>query len=168
LHRDLESGNLDAATGVIMILDRLENAELYYPLNPIFASACEYLRKTDFSQMAHGRHEIDGDRLYVMINRVNGRGREGAKFESHRRYIDIQYTIAGPDEIGWRPVSECRQIDMPYDPQKDMGLFGDKPEVWVTVPAGSFAIFFPGDAHAPLGAPPSCQLIKAVMKVSID
>ena len=151
-----------------MILDRLENAELYYPLNPGFAAACEYLRKTDFSQLAHGRHEVDGDRLFVMINRVTGRGRERAKLESHRRYIDIQFTIAGPDEIGWRPVSECQQILVPYDSQTDMVLFGDKSDVWVAVPPESFAIFFPGDAHAPLGAPKNIELVKAVMKVAVD
>ncbi|MBS0264119.1 MAG: YhcH/YjgK/YiaL family protein [Planctomycetes bacterium] len=146
----------------------MENAELYYPLNPGFAPACEYLRRTDFSALAHGRHEIDGDRLFVMINRVSGRGREGAKFESHRRYIDIQYTIAGPDEIGWKAVPECRQVEMPYDSQKDMGLFGDTPEIWVSVPPGHFAIFFPEDAHAPLGAPTIRPLVKAVMKIAVD
>jgi YhcH/YjgK/YiaL family protein len=151
-----------------MILDRLKNAERYYPLNAGFAPACEYLRRTDFTTMTPGKHEIDGERLYVMVNKGLGRGRDGAKLEAHRRYIDIQYTIAGPDEIGWRPLQECRQIETPFDTQTDFGLFADRPEVWVAVPPGSFAIFFPDDAHAPLGAATDCNLVKAVMKVAVD
>jgi len=151
-----------------MILDRLENAEQYYPLHAGFAQACDYLRRTDFTKMTPGKNEVDGERLYVMLNKAPGRGREGAKLEAHRRYIDIQYTIVGPDEIGWRPLKACGQIDTPFDAEKDFGLFADRPEAWIAVPAGSFAIFFPEDAHAPMGAATDCQLLKAVMKVAVD
>lgn len=151
-----------------MILDRLENAERYYPLNAGFAPACDYLRRTDFTKMTPGKHEVDGERLYVMLNKGPGRGREGAKLEAHRRYIDIQYTIVGPDEIGWSPLGACRQIEAPFDAEKDFGLFADRPAAWIAVPAGSFAIFFPDDAHAPMGAGADCQLFKAVMKVAVD
>jgi len=151
-----------------MILDRLDNAERYFPLNAGFAEACDYLRRTDFSQMTPGKHEIDGERLYVVLNKGPGRGHEGARLEAHRRYIDIQYTIDGPDEIGWTPLKSCRQLHTPFDAEKDFGLFADSPESWIAVPAGSFAIFFPDDAHAPMGASPGCQLLKAVMKVAVD
>lgn len=151
-----------------MILDRLENAERYYPLHAGFAQACDYLRRTDFTKMAPGKHEVDGERLYVMLNKGLGRGREAAKLEAHRRYIDIQYTIVGPDDIGWRPLKACRQIDTPFDSEKDFGLFADRPEAWIAVPPGSFAIFFSEDAHAPMGAGTGCALLKAVMKVAVD
>ena len=151
-----------------MILDRLENAEQYYSLHAGFAQACDYLRRTDFTKMTPGKHEVDGERLYVMLNKGLGRGRDGAKLEAHRRYIDIQYTIVGPDEIGWRPLKACGRIDTPFDAEKDFGLFADRPESWIAVPHGSFAIFFPEDAHAPMGASTDCQLLKAVMKVAID
>jgi biofilm protein TabA len=151
-----------------MILDRLENASRYFALNAGFAQACDYLRRTDFTNMPPGRNEIDGDRLYVMLNKGSGRGRDAVRLEAHRKYIDIQYTITGPDDIGWRPLAQCGQIHTPFDSQKDFGLFSDTPEIWVTVPPGCFAIFFPEDAHAPMGAPTDCRLLKAVMKVAID
>jgi YhcH/YjgK/YiaL family protein len=151
-----------------MILDRLENAARYYPLHAGFALACDYLRRTDFTKMAPGKHNVDGERLYVMLNKGPGRGRDGARLEAHRSYIDIQFTITGPDEIGWSPLAACRQIETPFDPGKDFGLFSDRPEAWVAVPPGSFAIFFPDDAHAPMGAGTDCELLKAVMKVAVD
>jgi hypothetical protein len=41
-------------------------------------------------------------------------------------------------------------------------------EAWITVPPGSFTIFFPDDAHAPMGAEIGCEFLKAVMKVAVD
>jgi YhcH/YjgK/YiaL family protein len=151
-----------------MILDRLENAERYFPLHAGFKTACEFLRRTDFTSFAAGRHEVDGDRLYLMVNRLNGRGHAGAKFEAHRKHIDIQCTLAGTEEIGWRPVQTCSQVLKPYEAEHDMALFSDVPEIWITVPPGHFAIFYPEDAHAPLAASVDCQLVKAVMKVAVD
>ena len=136
-----------------MILDRLDNAERYFPLHAGFRAACDYLRRTDFANLAAGKHDIDGERLFVVMNRTEARGRDEAKLESHRQYIDIQYTIAGPDEIGWRPLAACTQIHKPFDAEQDFGLFADPPETWIAVPPGSFAIYFPDDAHAPLGGP---------------
>ena len=78
-----------------MITDILTNAERYTPLHPRFAAAFEFLRRPDLDTLSTGRHVIDGDELFVLIQRSSGRTREEAKLESHRRYIDIQYVIAG-------------------------------------------------------------------------
>lgn len=151
-----------------MILDRLENAERYYPLHAGFKPACDFLRGTDFTKLEAGRHEVDGDRLYLVINRLNGRGHAGAKFEAHKKYIDIQCTIAGTEEIGWRPVQACTQVLKPYEAEHDIAFYSDVPEIWIAVPPGNFAIFYPEDAHAPLAAGVDCQLVKAVMKIAVD
>ena len=79
-----------------------------------------------------------------------GRGRTDARLESHRRYIDIQLTLDGDEEIGWRPLSLCRAPVAPFDEQRDIRFYDDAPDSWVAVPPGRFAIFFPDDAHAPL------------------
>jgi YhcH/YjgK/YiaL family protein len=57
-------------------------------------------------------------------------------------------------------------IAEPYDPQKDIAFFADRPDTWIHVPAGRFAIFFPEDAHAPLGG--LGLLKKAVVKIALD
>lgn len=149
-----------------MILDRLDLASRYESIHPGFAAGFEYLRSTNLIEMAAGRHEVDRDRMYVVINREVGRGRDGAKFESHRRYIDIQLTLSGTDEIAWRALSDCHKPTSPFDVAKDYVLYDDPKETWLIIPPGSFAIFYPEDVHAPLGA--SCELIKAVLKVAVD
>jgi len=77
--------------------------------------------------------------------------------------IDIQYSIAGTDEIGWRPASECHLVEKEYDADSDCGLFADSPEVWLPLSPGTFCVLFPEDAHAPLGG--EGELSKIVVKV---
>ena len=109
---------------------------------------------------------MDGARLYAMVIRQPGRGHDGAKVETHRNYIDIQFVAAGVDEMGWMPAAACTQPAGEYNPGKDVALFTDMPPVWFAVPAGSFAIFFPDDAHAPMGG--QGEQFKVVMKVAVD
>ena len=149
-----------------MVLDTLGRAERYAGLHPRFADAFEYLAHTDLAALPTGRTDIDGDRLFVILDRKDGRGREGARLEAHRRYIDIQFTIGGDEEIGWTPLAACTAADAPFDETKDIVFFSDAPASWVRVPRGSFAIFFPEDAHAPLGG--RGALVKAIVKIAVS
>lgn len=149
-----------------MIVDRLANAKNYCGMHPGFEKAFAFLRRSDLADLPEGRHEIDGDRLFCLISNGPGRTRAEAKLEAHRKYIDIQYVMAGTDEMGWRPTATCVVSDMPYDPAKDIEFFKDAPEAWTPVPAGSFAIFFPSDAHAPLVS--TGRIHKAVLKIAVE
>ena len=149
-----------------MILDQLSAADKYTGMHPGFAAAFEYLRTAKLTDLSAGRHEVDGDRMYVVINRAAGKGRTGATFEVHRRYIDIQFGISGTDEIAWRALADCTQPKAAFDVGDDYCLFSDAAETWLVVHPGSFAIFFPDDVHAPLGG--QGDLVKAVMKVAVD
>lgn len=149
-----------------MILDTLDAASRYAGLHPRFQAAFDFLRSTDLASLADGRHELDGAALYANVDRVPGRGREAAKLEAHRRYIDIQYMVSGAEEIGWLPLGCCESVDLPYDADRDVGLFADAPSAWVAVPPGHFVIYWPDDAHAPLAG--TGDLVKVVVKVAVD
>lgn len=148
-----------------MILDDLERAARYYDLHPGFRLGFEFLRRTDLATLAGGRHEIDGDRVFALINRDPGRGHQGARLEAHRKYIDIQLLIDGAEEIGWRPTGQCAQVTEPYDEARDVAFFGDVPQTWIVLPTGKYMIFYPEDAHAPLAA--TGPNTKAVIKVAV-
>lgn len=149
-----------------MILDRLEAWPNYRRLHPGFPAAFAFLAGCDPAALAPGRHDIFGDALYAKVDHVPGRTRAGAVLEVHRRYIDIQYTVCGGEEIGWCPAGLCRVVREAYDPARDIGFFGDPPRQWVAVPPGFFAVFFPEDAHAPLGG--AGDLRKVILKVAVD
>jgi biofilm protein TabA len=158
-----------------MILDRLHSADRYNNLHPAFARAFAYLRDANWAVLTTaapgaGSHStqrpIDGDRMYVSIDRAEGRGREVARLEAHRRYIDIQFTIDGDEEIGWKPLADCVVTSVAYDGAKDVMFFSDRPDSWLSLPAGHFAIFFPDDAHAPLAG--HGPLTKAIVKIAVE
>jgi biofilm protein TabA len=148
-----------------MILDDLKNADRYVPLHEGFRAGFEFLRRPDLLSLEGGRHEIDGDRVFALINRDPGRGHEGARLEAHRKYIDIQFLVDGNEEIGWRPHGECQSISEPYTEARDILFFADPPSSWIVLPVGKFMIFYPEDAHAPLAA--RGDNVKAVIKVAV-
>lgn len=149
-----------------MILDRLVNADRYLNLHPGLAGGFNFLRRDDLRKLADGRHDLDGDRLFALVARDQGRGREKSLLESHRRYFDIQFVVEGADCIGWMPTADCQRISSPYDADRDIGFYFDRPETWLAVPAGAFAIFHPEDAHAPLAT--TGPVHKVVVKVAVQ
>jgi YhcH/YjgK/YiaL family protein len=149
-----------------IIINKLQHAERYFNVHPAFEKAFAFLRQNGLAELPTGRHEIDSDRLFCMISKGPGRSRAEAKLEAHRKYIDIQYVIAGTDEMGWRPTADCKLTDTSYDADKDIEFFKDKPDNWTPVPAGSFVIFFPKDAHAPLVS--SGEIHKVVLKIAVE
>lgn len=148
-----------------MILDDLQAAGRYDALHPLFCKGMEFLARADLESLPGGRHEIDGDRVFALVNRDPGRGRAGARLEAHRKYIDIQYLVSGREEIGWRPTEQCQQVSEPYDDSRDILFFADQPQTWIELPVGKFMIFYPQDAHAPLAA--TGDNLKVVIKVAV-
>lgn len=149
-----------------MILDRLTCAEQYVGLHPGLAAAFRLLAPGQLTDLPAGRHELDGSRLFAVVVREPGRGRDSARLESHRQYIDIQYVVSGDDVMGWKGTDLCAEPDGAFDTVKDIGFYHDAPDAWIAVPPGGFALFFPQDAHAPMAG--QGELHKVVMKVAVD
>ncbi|MBN2030984.1 YhcH/YjgK/YiaL family protein [bacterium] len=149
-----------------MIMDQLENGESYFEMHPLFEKAFAFLNRSDIAELPAGRYEIDGDRLFGIFSQGTGKSRAEARLEAHRKYIDIQYIIEGVDEMGWKPTADCTVQDVDYSDADDIEFFKDEPQTWTRVPAGSFAIFFPEDAHAPMVG--DGEIHKVVLKVAVE
>lgn len=149
-----------------MILDHLDRAGLYAGAHGGFSRAFDFLANNDLAALLPGRHEVIRGLLVANVDLVDGRGRAGAVLEAHRKFIDIQCTVSGAEEIGWRDLASCARPREAFDAERDIGFFLDPPTAWCAVPPGYFAIFFPTDAHAPLaGVGP---LRKVILKVAVD
>ncbi len=146
-----------------MILDDIANAQRYVGLHRGFAKAFAFLQRKDLAALPDGRHEVDGREVYAIVYRGENRGHQQAKLEVHKKYIDIQFCLAGTEEIGWKPTAQCHEGEG-FDEAKDMGLFTDEPVCWFGLQSGTFSIFFPADAHAPMAG--SGPLHKIIVKVA--
>jgi YhcH/YjgK/YiaL family protein len=148
-----------------MILDTLAQAGRYPSLHPRLARAFDFLRDTDLKLLAPGRHAVLGDEIFAIVEACPGRARSEARLECHRRYIDIQLVLEGIDEMGWKPLADCVDPVADYDAAHDIRFFNDAPSSWIAVPAGSFCLFFPEDAHAPLTG--AAFIRKVVVKIAV-
>jgi YhcH/YjgK/YiaL family protein len=68
--------------------------------------------------------------------------------------------------MGWSPLTATLHETAPYDLNKDIQFFQDKPVSLLTVQPGTFAVFFPWDVHAPGIGEGSIK--KAVVKVLVN
>jgi len=149
-----------------MIFSTLSQADRYAKLHPLFPSAFDYMRNNDLSKLPAGIHPIIGKQLFVIVEAEQGRTREVAKLECHRKYIDIQLVLEGTDEMGWKPLADCHQPISEYSEERDIRFFNDTADSWISTPAGSYCIFFPEDAHAPLVS--TGKIRKCVFKIAVD
>ena len=128
------------------------------------ALALDYLQKTDFSRVKPGRYELDGDRVYALVQHRETRPRKGSLWEAHRRYIDIQHVFDGLELMGYANIAALKVAEE-YDESKEAVMLRGKGD-FVTVPAGTFVIFFPEDAHMPsVALKASASVKKVVVKV---
>lgn len=148
-----------------MILDVLTNADFYEGLNPHFGKAFAFLRRSDLATLPEGRHEVDGDNVYAVVAKGQGRKPEDALIETHDHYIDIQFVLKGTDSIGWKPRTALGPATEASDPRSDVAFYKDAAEAWSAVGPGMFGIYFPEDAHMPMIS--DGILHKVIMKVAV-
>ncbi len=131
-----------------MIIDTLDNLAKYVGLNPLFKEVVAFIENNNLAAMEPGKHPIkDGD-LFVNIQVAKGKAPDEAVLETHRRMIDIQIPISGPETFGYTPLFRLPELE--YNDEKDITKYPDlMAESFVDCQPGMFAIFFPQDGHAP-------------------
>jgi YhcH/YjgK/YiaL family protein len=152
-----------------MIVDNLKAFDQYLSMNPLFPAVAEFLRTTDLSTLPTGITKIQGDDLFINVQQAGVKTRTQARFESHRRMIDIQVPFSACEEYGWAPLDKLPATT--YDEASDMCFHDpaapqtpeDVASTYFTLQPGQFAIFFPQDGHAP--AITATGLRKAIIKV---
>jgi biofilm protein TabA len=151
-----------------MILDSLSLWRRYAPLHPRLALGFTFLEHLP-PDAALGRHDVDGDAVYALVQRYQTRPVAETRLEAHRRYIDIQYLLTGQEVIHWTPLEALAEATQPYDSVTDVAFYASVADmVPLLLRAGRFAILFPDDAHAPScawGDP--AEVLKVVVKVAV-
>ena len=152
-----------------MVASDLKHVEDQLAVTPCLQKALSFLRWTNVSELVEGKIEIEGERIYALVQCHDTEATDKPKLEFHRRFIDAHYIVSGEEVIGWAPA-ERLTITEAYDEKKDVA-FGTAPLSEVTpvyVSAGQLAVFYPEDAHAPkLAAGKPSRVKKIVVKVAV-
>jgi len=153
-----------------MITSTLSQLFWYKAINPNFANGIDYILSTNLAALETGRHDIDGDNVFAIVNEYTTRPVEECDPESHRDYADIQIMITGVERFGYAPLAATAPTT-PYDEEKDVALYTlPADEIsYIKLSPGQFIIFFPTDIHQPEVFHLQPELVKKlVLKISIN
>jgi len=142
-----------------MILDKLENQNLYVNVNSKLKKAFEFLSKNNLDQLIDGRYEIDSDNVYALVQSYTTNKEDNNKWESHQKYIDIQYIVKGNETIIWAPIDQLTIVEE-YSEERDVTFY--KESIYsskLNLKDNCFCIFFPEDGHKP------CCIFDEPMKI---
>jgi len=115
-----------------------------------------------------GRIELD-DKMFAIVSEYFTKDREGAPFEVHQKYIDIQYVVSGNESMDIAPLKNMT-VTRQYDSENDYALGAVTEFSELKASSERFFIFFPADAHRPglKDGIDSVLVRKVVVKVPID
>lgn len=149
-------------------VNQKEFARLYFKNPGRWNKAFKFLSEQDLAKQATGKHELEGNDLFVNVDEYVTRNEEDVLFEAHKKYADIQVLISGEEKIGVLQLAKTT-VFIPYDEEKDiMFLTADEKNYRMAMP-GKFFLFFPDDAHRPtVKTVENVPVRKIVVKVRIN
>lgn len=130
-----------------MILDQLSRIDHYMGLNKNLDRAIAMLKSGEMDTMTIGKHIIEENQLFYLVQSYETKDPSEAKLEGHKRYIDLQLMVSGEEAMDVADLADVT-LSVPYDSDADIQFFdGDYNRV--VVKEGAFVIFFPHDTHRP-------------------
>ena len=131
-----------------MIKDTLSNWHDYCAKGSLLSKGFEFLSNKYSPDMKEGRVGIDGDRVFALLQGYTSAPSAEKRFESHRKYIDIQYVARGKEIVEYLPVQGLT-VTEDQTPKADVIFYQDARGSDIVLNGGEFAVFFPQDGHKP-------------------
>ncbi len=131
-----------------MIYDKVENMGLYFNSLKGFEKVEQVYKDFCKSPFAEGRIDVDGDNLWCNVASYKVESDTPVKYESHKEYADVQVMFDGAECFGWANFNECN-ITEDFKEGCDIAFMDADNGQLLELRKGYFAVFFPGDAHAP-------------------
>lgn len=148
-----------------MIFDRKENINNYKDLGRVY-TALKFMAETDFTSVALGRYELDGDNIYYMVQNYDTNP-DKTVAEAHKKYIDIQYIVKGREVIAVAPIQTEKKLTDAKE-EKDVWHYECETQP-VVLSDGDFMVLYPSDLHLPGKAADKPEnVLKVVLKVHVD
>ena len=117
---------------------------------------------------AVGKYDLENG-VYVSVQEYTTKARSEAKYEAHKKFIDIQMILSGKELIAVSPI-EKMTISDEYNEEKDFMLFHHNDECTdYVLEAGDFLILYPQDVHMPgVCVNEKSPVRKIVVKVPVE
>ena len=78
-----------------MIFDDLKNITFYKGIHPNLDQAIDFLYEHRKDSFELGRYDIDGDKVFLVVQENTLNKAENDRFEHHKRYADLHLLVEG-------------------------------------------------------------------------
>lgn len=136
--------NLEADTSV----NAIEFFIQYHNNKNIWDKVFAFVKEQDLAALAVGKYIIDEDNAFAMISEYSTKDIDDCIWESHKKYIDLQYIIKGKESMGVTSIDKSTVID-PYSDTNDVIFYTAEDGDYHIASPNIFFLFFPQDAHRP-------------------
>ena len=112
--------------------------------------------------------ELDNN-CFVLEQAYISKNKEDCFFESHKKYIDIQYIFEGEEIMEVENINSL-EVTTKYKEDLDYAKYAQsKYSSVLKIRENELAIFYPNDAHMPcIKIDENKKVIKAVFKISVN
>lgn len=147
-------------------VNKIEFARQYNAAKAWWDEAFLFMRDKNLKDLAPGKYVIDGDNVFATITLGPSKTFEQSAWESHRKYIDLQYVISGKEKIGVAALADAT-VTKAYDESRDGANYSAQGKYYIATPK-AFFLFFPGDVHRPNIKVDGCDTVKKlVIKIRV-
>ncbi|KXT73058.1 putative sugar isomerase involved in processing of exogenous sialic acid [Streptococcus sp. DD10] len=130
-----------------MIFDDLKNVTRYKGIHPNLDKAIDYLYQYRKDTFELGKYEIDGDKVFLVVQENVLNQEDSDQFEYHKNYADFHLLTEGHEfcSYGARVLDEA----VAFDDNADIGFVHCQDCYPLLLGHHNFAIFFPREPHQP-------------------
>ncbi len=150
-----------------MIIDKVADFGRYQKIAPAVWEKVGAFLSECTAATADGRYELVEGKVFALVQSYETKTMVEAKMEDHQKFADIQVVLAGVEYMHTQDQA-LSQVKTPYNPEKDAAFYhynaGDASVF--KVPAGWFAVFYPGECHMPSVNEAKQTVKKIVFKIA--
>ena len=144
-------------------------AESYFNYKDRWDKAFQFLKENDLTTL-RGTHNIDSTNVYVIAVDYNSKDKSATRYESHKKYVDIQYIAVGEEMMG-KTSAENPEVEVtePYVEANDIEFYAYEGGDYYKATPETFFMFFPGELHRPsIKVDESIPIKRIVVKILVQ
>ena len=148
------------------VVDHKFNIAFDYLTSVINKLSEENKRLNSYELDVFNKIDLEGNN-FALEQTYLSKDRDDCFFESHKKYIDVQFILEG-EEIIEVNNSNNLNVNYQYNELLDLIKYDDSASSVIKLKKGDVAIFYPEDAHMPcLKIVKPTKVIKTVVKVLV-
>jgi YhcH/YjgK/YiaL family protein len=150
-----------------MIIDHIHHAQQFHAFGIGVRAGLQFLARPDLITLEKGRYDLpDSGGSYALVQEHETKLRSQAKWEAHRKMIDLQFMVCGQELMGYADIARLKMGE--YHDVDDYSL-GEGDGEWLRLNAQYFMILFPQDGHMPSIAVTEPEKVrKVVVKIPVE